>query len=162
MMQVGRILIPALVGTSAMTLFSYLISNTNNKNFREPEILGQLIVRLPKNVSIDYAQIAGWFMHYAIGTIFMVFYYVMWKHKIIKPTLTGGYKRTCWYHCLEGYVWSAYQSVSKQSKSLFWSSILALVVFGIFCAITYKLNADKNYWSLWIPFLVFRPVFIQD
>lgn len=37
-MQTGKILISAIVGTSAMTIFSYLVSASENKNFREPEV----------------------------------------------------------------------------------------------------------------------------
>lgn len=73
-MQTGKILFSSIVGTSAMSLFSYLISNRENKNFREPQVLGQLIKRLPTRGSKESAQMAGWGMHYAIGFLFVACY----------------------------------------------------------------------------------------
>jgi hypothetical protein len=56
-MPTSTILIPAMVGTSGMTLFSYLVSEAKHENFREPEVLRQLIKRLPKTDSNEFKQI---------------------------------------------------------------------------------------------------------
>ena len=63
-MQTGKIITSAIIGTTAMTLFSYLISTSENKNYREPEILGKLIRRLPIDASKESSEIAGWCAHY--------------------------------------------------------------------------------------------------
>ena len=68
-MQTDKIIIPGIVETSAMTVFSYMISKSKIKNFRELEVLAQLMHHLPTHVSKRKAQIAGWGMHYAIGVI---------------------------------------------------------------------------------------------
>lgn len=89
-MQFGKILFAGIVGTSAMTLFSYLVSERKNKNFREPELLGQLIERLPIKSSNQSAQLAGWGIHYAIGISFMACYSEIWKQTDIRPSLSSG------------------------------------------------------------------------
>ncbi|MDP1813656.1 MAG: hypothetical protein Q8K92_04345 [Leadbetterella sp.] len=89
-MQTGKTLISAIAGTSAMTLFSYLTSESKNKNFREPEVLGQLINRLPQSVSKEKSQIAGWGAHYATGLAFELVLNEIWKRKLVKPTVTSG------------------------------------------------------------------------
>ena len=45
-MGLSKIAGAALAGTTAMTLFSYAVSDARNKQFREPEILAKLIKRL--------------------------------------------------------------------------------------------------------------------
>ncbi len=148
-MQPGKILISAIVGTSAMTLFSYLISKSENKNFREPEILGQLIQRLPKSFSKESAQIAGWCMHYLVGIVFVALYDELWKHKNIKPSLNSGTLLgaasgltgiTAWKGMFEAHP----NPPAKNLKEFFGHLILAHVVFGIFSAITYKFREDDN------------------
>ena len=89
-MQTGKIIIPAIVGTSAMTLFSYLVSESKSENFREPVVLAHLIKRLPNSFSKDKAQIAGWSVHYATGLLFVIFYNEIWKRKKILPSVTSG------------------------------------------------------------------------
>src|SRR5690606_29266487 len=89
-MQIKKIFSAGIVGTSAMTLFSYLVSETKNKNFREPELLCQLIERLPHKPSNLSAQIAGWGIHYAIGISFMACYSEIWERTGNKPTMASG------------------------------------------------------------------------
>ncbi|MBZ9728067.1 hypothetical protein LB467_00035 [Salegentibacter sp. JZCK2] len=148
MMHLGKILISAIVGTSAMTLFSYLISNKKNRNFREPQVLGQLIKRLPKSGSKKSAQIAGWGLHYAIGTLFVVCYSELWQQTKVKPSLTSGTLLGAgsgligiggWKLMFEAHP----NPPAKNLKPYFGHLILAHIVFGIFCAITYKIT-DGN------------------
>lgn len=144
-MQTSRILFSAFVATSAMTLFSYLISETKNKNFREPEVLGQLINRLPIVVSKESAQISGWGIHYAIGFFFVALYSELWERTKVKPSLTSGTLLGAgsgvigvigWKLMFEGHP----NSPAKNLKSFFGHLLLAHVVFGVFGAISYKLT----------------------
>ena len=145
-MQTGKILISALVGTSAMTLFSYLVSESKNKNFREPEVLGKLVKRLPKTVSKGSAQLLGWGMHYAIGTLFVASYSELWEQTKTKPSLTSGTLLGAasgvvgvmgWKFMFEAHP----NPPAKNLKPFFGHLLLAHVVFGFFSAITYKLKS---------------------
>jgi hypothetical protein len=148
-MQKGNILIPSIVGTSAMTLFSYMISEAENENFREPDVLARLVERLHITDSKNSAQVAGWGGHYAIGLLFMAIYYQLWKHKKIKPTLISG--------ALLGLVSGVVGIISwkimfnmhpnppaKNLKNYFRHLLFAHVVFGVFCSIAYKLSLERK------------------
>lgn len=148
-MESGTVLLPSVAGTSAMTLFSYLVSESKNRNFREPEVLGQLIQRMPKGFLKEHAQFAGWFIHYAIGVIFMVFYNELWKQKRIQPSLTSG-AVLGGVSGLAGIIgWKGMFEVhpnppTKNLKSFFGHLMLAHVVFGIFCSLVYKQYVAKK------------------
>lgn len=148
MKQTGKILISAIVGTSAMTLFSYLTSNKKNKNFREPQLLGQLIKRLPVNGSKKSSQMAGWGMHYAIGTLFVVCYSELWEQTKGKPSLASGTVLGAGSGLVGVMGWKLMFEAhpnppAKNLKPFFGHLILAHIVFGISSALTYKIT-DGN------------------
>lgn len=142
-MQTRRILFAGILGTSAMTLFSYLVSEAKRKNFREPELLGQLLKRLPNKCSTPAAQISGWGIHYAIGISFMACYSEIWKRTGHKPTLVSGVVLgaangvvgvTGWKLMFEAHP----NPPAKELNSFFGHLILAHVVFGLFNTIGYR------------------------
>ncbi|MEO5572714.1 MAG: hypothetical protein ABIT08_06975 [Bacteroidia bacterium] len=145
-----KILSSAIAGTSAMTLFSYLVSESKNKNFREPEILSQLIKRLPIQNSKTSADISGWCAHYTVGIIFVALYHELWKETKIKPSITSGIT----LGALSGLVgigtWQGIFGMhpnppSKNLKKYFKHLMIAHMVFGAFSAISYKLTGiDKR------------------
>lgn len=148
-MRTGKTLISAIVGTSAMTIFSYLVSASENKNFREPEVVGQLVERLPKSPSKESSKIAGWVIHYTIGLSFVAFYNELWKRKIIKPSVTSG----ALLGAASGLVgitgWKGIFEVhpnppAKNLKPYFSHLMLAHVVFGVFSALSYKLTSGNK------------------
>lgn len=149
-MQSKNILFSSIVGTSAMTLFSYLISESENKNFREPEVLAKLIKRLPDNCSEETAQIAGWGMHYTIGLLFVVMYSELWKQKNIDPTITSGILLGTASGIIGILAWKAMFETHpdppvKDLKDYFRHLLLAHVVFGVFSALAFKLLSDDEY-----------------
>lgn len=144
----NRLLFSAIVGTSAMTLFSYFVSKSENENFREPDILGQLIKRLPLNVSKESSEIAGWCTHYAIGVLFVALYNELWQETYIKPTVTSG----AFLGAISGLSgiagWKGIFEIhphppAKDLKKYFEHLFLAHLVFGIFSTATYKLLTDN-------------------
>lgn len=89
MRTLEKIIIAGVVGTSLMTLYSYLISERENEQFREPELLNSLIDRskiLPK-IQDKRIHPAGWSAHYSIGILFVSSYYFLWKKMLCKPTV---------------------------------------------------------------------------
>lgn len=149
-MQTTKTLISAVVGTSAMTLFSYLVSESKHKNFREPEVLGQLIDRLPQSSSKLSAQIAGWAAHYAVGYLFERVYTALWERKKIKPSLASGalLGAVSGLAGIVGWKGTFEAHPNPQAKNLnpfFGHLLLAHVVFGVASALTYKFTLpDKN------------------
>ena len=156
-MKSGKILVPAIAGTSAMTIFSYLVSASENKNFREPKVLGQLVNRLFKSRLKNSAQIAGWCLHYGIGLSFVAFYNELWKREKIEPSLTSGALLgatsglvgiTGWKGMFEFHP----NPPTKNLKQFFGHLMLAHVVFGVFSALTYNLTkAEKEPNGIEVP-----------
>lgn len=83
--------ISAAVGTTMMTLFSYLYSLIERDNFSEPEHLGTLIHRLVPGSSKNKSQLEGWIAHYAVGLMFIVIYQELWKGDRIKKNVTNAF-----------------------------------------------------------------------
>jgi hypothetical protein len=130
-------------GTSLMSLFSYLISDTKHKNFKEPEILGDLIHRVFPDTSKSKADIAGWALHYTAGTIFTGIYDQIWKKTSIKPSVASGAVLGALSGLAGIAVWRATIALHpnppiKDYNSYYKHLILAHVFFGIAAAQSYK------------------------
>lgn len=85
-----KIIIAGIVGTSVMTLYSYLVSKKEKEQFREPELLNALIDRshyLP-SIGDNHTHPAGWGLHYGIGITFVAAYRLLWKASLHNPTFT--------------------------------------------------------------------------
>ena len=70
-----------IVSTTFMTLFSYALAEYRDKKFEEPVLLGDLIHRLYPAMKKQFAQFAGWQIHYAIGILWAALYYLRWQKK---------------------------------------------------------------------------------
>jgi hypothetical protein len=66
-MKTKNVVLAGIVGTSFMTLFSYIVSVRKRKNFKEPELLTDLGARLIKPADKSTLYPAGWATHYATG-----------------------------------------------------------------------------------------------
>jgi len=75
-MEFIEIIIAALAGTSAMTLFSYLISETFRKLYKEPLLLEFLMSSLDFQLSGRQKTIVSWSLHYFIGLLFVFLFYL--------------------------------------------------------------------------------------
>ena len=84
-----RIILATLLGTTLMTIFSYLISNLFNKLYKEPILLNYLLHYLGINMRDSAKRISGWVIHYIIGFVFVVGYDLLWQYKIQFSWLSG-------------------------------------------------------------------------
>ncbi len=89
-MKTSEIIVAGIAGTTAFTLFSYLISKATGKNFKEPELIGKMIDRSPTPVKHENAQFTGWVTHYLIGISFAAAYRELIHVTGIKPTVANG------------------------------------------------------------------------
>jgi hypothetical protein len=84
-----KILTATLLGTTLMTLFSYYLSSVRKKQFREPELLNESLVRLRiMSFATSKNHAAGWFIHYVVGLLFVVCYELVIRHTSLSPTLS--------------------------------------------------------------------------
>lgn len=73
--------ISGLAGTTAMTVFSYLVSQKQGKYFKEPEILNDLLYRLLKVRRDRRRGAPGFAAHYTTGSLFSLIYNLFPKKK---------------------------------------------------------------------------------
>jgi|GEM_PF-319719 len=69
------IIIGALAGTTAMTIFSYAISASFRKLYKEPLLLQFVISRLGIQLNGNTLKVLAWAIHYAIGIFFAIGYH---------------------------------------------------------------------------------------
>lgn len=86
-----KILLGAIVGTSLMTIFSYITAEVTEKQFKEPVLLNRLITQSPGfGVAIHSTSLIGWILHYGMGLCFLIIYYFLWQYTAIEPTALYG------------------------------------------------------------------------
>lgn len=143
-MEIIKLLVIGIVATTCMTLFSYILSNIRNRQFREPELLNILLskatlfkVKLPQKSSI------GWIIHYLIGLIFVVIFEILWKLKFIPISITSGAIFGFIAGIIGVFGWKLFFYLSKKPSEITWNIeyylqlIVAHIIFGISTAILY-------------------------
>lgn len=91
-MKLGKILLAAAVGTSFMTLYSYIISKREKDQFVEPVLLNELADttdELP-DVTDKETHPVGWAAHYGMGLLFVLAYYFLWRNSLRSPGIIKG------------------------------------------------------------------------
>ncbi|MDB5014588.1 MAG: hypothetical protein JWQ25_2790 [Daejeonella sp.] len=151
-MRFTKILIPTVVATSAMTLFSYLLSESANRNFREPKLLGEIIKRNTPVKSFRDSYILGWVAHYLAGMAFITVYDRIWTKSSQKPNINSGALLGGISGIIGVLVWKFTLHVIPQPPLLprlkFYTQLLpAHLVFGIFAAKTNKIIRDRDFAS---------------
>lgn len=147
-METKKIIAATVVGTSVMTLFSYLISRNQKRNFTEPDVLSEILAE-NNSLSKDEAKPIGWGTHYGIGLAFTGAYSQVWEHTPIKPSLASGAA----LGALSGLVgilgWTQmfhlHHPTSSNYRKQYYAQLMAAhIVFGMGAAVGYKmLSKDK-------------------
>jgi hypothetical protein len=73
------IVIAAFAATSAMTIFSYILSDAFRKLYKEPLLLEYLIAGMHLNISTAAKKISAWLIHYLIGLFFVWTYFFLFE-----------------------------------------------------------------------------------
>lgn len=83
-----KIIIAGVVGTTFMTLYSYLKSKQEKQEYVEPVMINKLIDKsenLP-DVKNNDTHPVGWGLHYLTGIAFVSAYWLIWHKALRKPT----------------------------------------------------------------------------
>ncbi|NNE76874.1 MAG: hypothetical protein HKN31_07350 [Pricia sp.] len=83
-MEIVNILVGGLVGTTLMTIFSYVCGQIFSKEFGEPKLLNKLLDRLPSwDHNVEDRSPIGWILHITIGIVFawIIHSYLIWMHQ---------------------------------------------------------------------------------
>lgn len=89
MKTVQNTLLSAIAATSAMTLFSYIVSKKEGENFKEPRLLGEF-VKKSFDTNKRTSQPLGWALHYLTGVGFAGAYKALLKIGKKRPTSQNG------------------------------------------------------------------------
>lgn len=84
--EIVKIALATVAGTSVMTAFSYLASESFNKLWKEPVLLNLVAARAHIDFSPRRKSIFGWIIHYMIGLAFVLCYHFIWKYSDMEPT----------------------------------------------------------------------------
>ena len=86
-MKLSKIIVAGIVGTSFMTLYSYIISKKEKDQFVEPVLINELIDGSETLPAVDESGTnpAGWVAHYGIGFVFVIAYYILWRRALQSP-----------------------------------------------------------------------------
>ncbi len=142
-MDLTKIISAGAGGTSLMSLFSYLISDVKHKNFKEPEILGELLERIIPAISKKQSVAGGWVLHYTAGTIFTAIYNQIWEKTSIQPNIKSGAVLGAMSGIAGIAVWKATIAMhpnppAKNYDAYYKHLLLAHILFGIAAAESYK------------------------
>ncbi len=89
-MKDNNAVIAGIIGTSTFTLFSFLLAKTIKKNYVEPTLLDQMLIRVTPGMNEKQAKVTGWLIHYLIGIAFAANYNLLINKKQVAPTITNG------------------------------------------------------------------------
>jgi riboflavin transporter FmnP len=90
-MDFVKIILATLLGTTVMTLFSYIISEAFRKLFKEPVLLNILIDRAGiAEIHDSRKNIIGWVLHFLVGLLFVIIYDRIWAWTTLEPSWTTG------------------------------------------------------------------------
>lgn len=81
--SIMQLLAVSITATTAMTWFSYMVSNSFRELYKEPVLLSYAINKLNLNLSDDFQKTWGWLLHYVIGFIFVLAYHIIWENEIM-------------------------------------------------------------------------------
>ena len=143
-----RVASAAITGTTVMTAFSYYISAVEKKNFREPQLLGELLRRLVRDMDQKNANIIGWNIHYAVGVLFAFFYALIWRRKrkigLLSGLVLGGISGLvgilAWRYTFRFHPHPPHTNYKQYYRHLF----LAHLFFGVFASIGYQLFTTRE------------------
>jgi hypothetical protein len=84
-MKAGKGIFSGIAGTALMTLFSYLVSDARQKNFREPVLLGGFVEPLLPADKKALRLPAGFMAHFSVGIAWALVFEWMFQHGKLKP-----------------------------------------------------------------------------
>jgi len=86
-----KIIAIGILSTIAMTAFSYALSILTKNKFEEPQLLNELISRLPKvQITLPREHVLGWLLHVLVGIFFVGIYAVLYHYNIVTHSILSG------------------------------------------------------------------------
>jgi hypothetical protein len=133
----------SLLGTTCMTLFSYLFSLLEIENLKEPKLLGQMIYRKLPASGKRHSRIAGWVLHYVVGLLFAELYAQYWEKTGSYPTVKSGLMLGGLSGIAAILIWKITFDIQPRPPSVNFKHfavnlLIAHLVFGLFMVVGYN------------------------
>lgn len=144
-----QLLIATVAATSAMTLFSYILSAGFKELYKEPLLLKYLLMKLKIAVSDRVKEILAWGIHYAIGFVFVLGYYLLWVNGIILFTILVGMGLGAICGIIGIISWMIMFKLARfeqkaGDKGYYFQLFVAHIIFGVTAILTFLLlNSEK-------------------
>lgn len=147
-MQTKKIIAATVVGTTFMTLFSYVMSKNQKRNYTEPDVLSQIIAENNSSLSKEETKPIGWAAHYGLGLGFTGVYSQIWEHTPIKPSLASGGALGAVSGLIGIMGWTQlfhlHHHTSEKYRKQYYAQLMAAhIIFGMGTAIGYKMISKK-------------------
>lgn len=151
MKPIEKIVIAGMVGTTFMTLYSYIRAKKEHQEYVEPVMINKLIDKsenLPE-IANEESNISGWVLHYATGIGFTTAYYLLWKKVLNHPTpsrilITGAFSGVTgiavWRLLFAQHERPPHNYRYGYYRQLFFAHI----IFSLFALSTYKALGDDD------------------
>ncbi|MFP9100193.1 hypothetical protein ACLI09_14170 [Flavobacterium sp. RHBU_24] len=145
MKTVEKIVVAGIVGTTFMTLYSYLKARKEHQEYVEPVMINKLIdnsANLPE-IDDNHSNASGYMLHYATGIGFMAAYYLLWEKALVKPTffkvlvlgaLSGAFGIAVWKFMFAHHN----NAPSNYRRGYYRQLFIAHIIFTLFAVPTYK------------------------
>ncbi|UWY28062.1 hypothetical protein N4T20_20365 [Flavobacterium sp. TR2] len=78
-----QLILVAIGATSAMTWFSYAMSQNFRELYKEPVLLSFALRKTNISLSEKLQKTWGWLIHYSIGFLFVMGYHIVWVKNIL-------------------------------------------------------------------------------
>lgn len=78
-----QLILVAIGATSAMTWFSYAMSQNFRELYKEPILLSFALKKTNISLSEKLQKTWGWLIHYSIGFLFVMGYHIVWVKNVL-------------------------------------------------------------------------------
>jgi hypothetical protein len=134
-------LLPGVTATTLMSIFSYTVSSSKDKNFKEPKLLAEMVEQFLPDKDKKMATPTGWVMHYTMGCLMTLVFQEVWKKAKTKPSFVQGVVAGLIGGVTGILIWKTVFKVHPNPpqipfKRYYGHLMLAHLVFGISAALT--------------------------
>jgi hypothetical protein len=151
-MRAKNILLAGAIGTTFMTVFSYILSKKRKRNFSEPKLLQALLQSSGPASTTLSAKVAAWALHYITGIAFTTTYAFTLKLLKTNPSLLKAFVFGILAGGVSIVVWKMLFSFNHKYAKLkddeyFLQLFIAHIVFGLMTSQFYALLDQQKHAS---------------
>lgn len=145
-MKTKTILFPGVTATTLMSIFSYTVSSSKDKNFKEPKLLAEMVEQFLPDKDKKMAVPTGWMMHYTMGCLMTFVFQEVWKKTNTRPSFIQGIVSGLMGGVTGILIWKAVFKLHPNPpqipfKRYYGHLLLAHLVFGISAALASRSQA---------------------